>query len=216
MDPLTNQDLVQNKAALANSDAVEIGPTASAPGTLPPLPSVPAEAFYLDETGHWKAFNPRNYEARTVFSETTMAFTLARQEAGMILLSGPSGSARGGHAFNQGGFDGVAFPATGAMKLYVPDEKAVAAKTVGSASALTTHWQQNVEECQRRFASPSFDAVPRIDEVRKILDVTVTNAHAGLPPPAEVGRMITRFGAPATVTPSLGRALASGTSPALS
>ena len=75
MAALGDGDAILSSAALAGSDAVELGPTANGPDTLPRLPPEPAEAYYLDEAGQWKAFNPRNYEARTVFSENTMGFT---------------------------------------------------------------------------------------------------------------------------------------------
>jgi hypothetical protein len=214
-DPLGDTDALLSAAPVANSEIVEFGPTPGGPTSLPPLPPASAEAYYLDDTGHWQAFNPRNYEARTVYSETTMAFTVARQESGMILLSGPSGSGGGGHAYNQGGFDGVAYPAAGPFRLLFPDEKVLKAENVGSASALTTNWVQNVEDLRNQFSSPHYGAVPRINEVRKVLDTAVSNGRAGLPPPAEVGRMITRYGEPVATTPRLAQRLASGTSSAL-
>jgi hypothetical protein len=80
MDSLGDQGGILSSAPVASSDAVELGPTAAGPDTLPPLPNVSVEAFFLDETGQWKPFNPRIYGARTIFSEGTMAFSAFRQE----------------------------------------------------------------------------------------------------------------------------------------
>jgi hypothetical protein len=91
MDQLGDQGLLLSSAPLGGSDTVELGPTAAGPDTLQPLPNMSAEAFFLDETGQWRPFNPLNYEARTVFSEGAMAFSAFRLEAGMVLLSGPGG-----------------------------------------------------------------------------------------------------------------------------
>ena len=121
MNPLAYHDAILSAGPLGGGDGVELGPMAAGPDTLPRLPKVWAEAYFLDETGLWKSFKPNNYEARTVFSEHMMGFATFRQQHGMVLLSGPSGGA--GHRFNEGGFDGVGFPLRGRFACCSPTRK---------------------------------------------------------------------------------------------
>jgi hypothetical protein len=213
-DALQNEGAVLANGALASCNRILDSEGAGAV-TLPPLPPASAEAFYLDEAaGDWVPFKPGNYEARTIFSETTMAFESFSVQRGLVLLSGPSG-AGAGHGWNRGGFDGVGFNVEGPLRLMFPDEKATSG-TVRSATALTDNWQQNIERFQHHLAASRFDLVPRIDEVRTVIDAAVLNAQRGLPPPAEVSRLVTRSGEPAPVGGTLARRLMSGTETALS
>jgi hypothetical protein len=213
-DALRNQGAVLSQAPLTREDDIVLGPTAAGTETFPPLPRQSAEAMYLDEAaGAWIPFTPGNYEARTIYSENTMGFRSFSHERRYAFLAGPSGSGSG-HRWNEGGFDGVVFNLEGPLRLLFPDEKATTG-TVRSATALTKNWRQNVEALQQELADPRFDSVPRIDEVRQVLDVTVQHARRDLAPPQEVGRMITRYGDAAPVGRTLAQRLTSSGTPAL-
>src|SRR4051794_34210884 len=123
MGPLGDLDALLNGASIAARNDVELGPALGRPETFPAFPTMSADAFFLNDSGQWQPFKPNDYQARTLFTETTMAFTFS-QQSGMILLCGPSGASEEAHKGNQGGADAVVFPAAGAMELWFLDEKA--------------------------------------------------------------------------------------------
>lgn len=213
-DILGNDPTILSSAAVDSAAQVEFGPTFSGPDVLPPIPPGDSLSYFLDPVNNgWRPFNPRNYEARTVFSEQTTAFDAFSSAQRMVLLTGPGGGTPDAHRWNAPGFDFVGFNVDGPLTVSFVDEKAGAVKDV---TALTDNWTKNLSTLKDHLAREDFNNVPRINDVRRVVDVALSNARKGLPPPSEVRRAVTRFGDVVPLSPSLAAELASGKTPALS
>ncbi|MFI6360583.1 hypothetical protein ACIBJF_50620 [Streptomyces sp. NPDC050743] len=131
-------------------------------------------------------------EPRAKAGESTMGF--AYGEKGFAFLEGPSGG--GGHAWNAGGFDGVAFRTAvdGKLEVRIPDNKAnYETKNVSDASAITTNLAKNLEKLANKISTADYDTVPRISELRKTLNAAAAAAKAGQPLPSNVTLDLTTF-----------------------
>src|SRR6266536_483987 len=176
-DALGNLDILLSERALT-TPVLETGAKAVC-GPIPEGSSAlpPGASYYDDKLGRFVAYPRGNYEAKAVFGEQNMAFVGMSTEGGWHVLAGPSGSA--GHPYNDPGFDGVAFPATGEFKLRIVDNKALKSATVRSATAITTNLQQNLESLHVAATSSRYDDVPRITEVRQTLAVARRQSPQG-------------------------------------
>lgn len=159
-----------------------------------PMSSVDRTLVWDESLATFVPLPPGNHEGVTVYGEQGAAFSQYSWENGWALLEGPSGSA--GHAWNEPGFDGVAFRVleSDPLEIHIIDNKALSARTVSSATALDVNLLENLSRLESHVRGAHFDDVPRIAQVRVALSRALGHLRAGRPLPENVRLNITTFG----------------------
>ena len=190
-------------AGLLNLIMTVLGVRSAAKNYSPrPLELVPDELLLEDHPGMdlWtEGYDPSPQvvtqlnQARCTIGEQGIAFSGYPHNRGWAFLEGPSGA--GGHAWNQPGFDGVAFRVSGPFEIEIIDNKAFAStRNVSSASAITRNLETNLGDLSAQIANPVYDVVPRIAEARSSIAAARTALQNGTPLPPEIRLIVTNFG----------------------
>jgi hypothetical protein len=158
-----------------------------------PRPRAQSPAIMRQNVAVIKPGSPGFREARGTSGEQGMAFSGYPAEEGWVFLQGPSGSA--GHAWNQPGFDGVAFKAKGGFEMHIIDNKSFARPAnISSSSALTRNLLNNLDEVIQAAADTSLDGLDGISAARAALANARAAVAAGRSMPANVKLIVTNFG----------------------